>query len=143
MSDLLLNGGDLVADKYGDLIICNSEEADIVQTANNSILLRFGHNKYHTDIGNKVYTNRIKANDLGKEMVASECKNAILLGDSRVRTVESMTVTMLEDANCMVDYIITAVIGSTDNYNTSNANENVVRIDGRAYVNAFNMEGGE
>ena len=39
-----------------------------------------------------------------------------------------------DDANCIVDYILTYAKSS---------NKELAEVDGRAYVNAFNMKGGE
>lgn len=94
MVDILLSDGDLVVDKYGDIMICNGEDADVSQTANNSIMLRFGGNKFHDSLGNKVYNKRIKLNNSGISIIRSECISAILNGDSRVREVKYIAVTI-------------------------------------------------
>lgn len=139
MLDLLYSGGDLKADEYGDLVLCGDESADIIQTANNNILLRFGHNKYHEGLGNNIYTERIKANDGGLKEVADECTRAIMNGDSRVKEVLQMNVTMGTNATCIVDYKL-----QVDGYEGSEYS-----IDGRVQVNPFNTdevedeEGGE
>lgn len=164
MIDILLRDGDLVADKYGDISLCDDESHDVVQTANNNILLRFGGNKFHKELGNKVYNRRIKANQSGIEMVQAECIDAITNGDPRIREVKQVIVTLLEDANCMVDYIV--IYAKTkevvqeeedidDDINTDENDivdtievvdedeEELIEVDGRTYINAFNMEGGE
>lgn len=130
MLDLLYNNGDLKADEYGDLVLCGDESADIIQTANNNILLRFGHNKYHENLGNKIFTERIKANEGGLNEVADECKRAIIEGDSRVVEVTTMNVTMGENATCIVDYKLLV-----NGYEGSDYS-----IDGRVQVNPFNTE---
>ena len=94
MVDILLSDGDLVVDKYGDIMICNGEDADVSQTANNSIMLKFGGNKFHDSLGNKVYNKRIKLNNSGINTIRSECISAILNGDSRVQEVKHIVVTM-------------------------------------------------
>ena len=133
MLDLLYNNGDLKADEYGDLVLCSDESADIIQTANNNILLRYGHNVYHENLGNKIFTERIKANEGGLNEVADECKRAIIEGDSRVVEVTAMNVTMGENATCIVDYklLVNGYEGSDDS------------IDGRVQVNPFNTESSE
>lgn len=134
MIDLLFNNGDLVVDKYGDLVMCNSEHDDIIQTANNNILLRFGSHRYHPDIGNKVYIRRIKKNITGMNEVAVECKNAIINGDNRVFDVLQVNVSTVEDdVTCNVDYIL--LIKETDD----NGNEIDIKLDGRTIINIFNI----
>ncbi len=133
MLDLLYNNGDLKADEYGDLVLCSDESADIIQTANNNILLRYGHNIYHENLGNKIFTERIKANEGGLNEVADECKRAIIEGDSRVVEVTAMNVTMGENATCIVDYKLLV-----NGYEGSDYS-----IDGRVQVNPFNTESSE
>lgn len=133
MLDLLYNNGDLKADEYGDLVLCSDESADIIQTANNNILLRYGHNIYHENLGNKIFTERIKANEGGLNEVADECKRAIIEGDSRVVEVTTMNVTMGENATCIVDYKLLV-----NGYEGSDYS-----IDGRVQVNPFNTESSE
>lgn len=133
MLDLLYNNGDLKADEYGDLVLCSDESADIIQTANNNILLRYGHNIYHENLGNKIFTERIKANEGGLNEVADECKRAIIEGDSRVVDVTVMNVTMGENATCIVDYKLLV-----NGYEGSDYS-----IDGRVQVNPFNTESSE
>lgn len=133
MLDLLYNNGDLKADEYGDLVLCSDESADIIQTANNNILLRYGHNIYHENLGNKIFTERIKANESGLNEVADECKRAIIEGDSRVVEVTAMNVTMGENATCIVDYKLLV-----NGYEGSDYS-----IDGRVQVNPFNIESSE
>lgn len=133
MLNLLYNNGDLKADEYGDLVLCSDESADIIQTANNNILLRYGHNIYHENLGNKIFTERIKANEGGLNEVADECKRAIIEGDSRVVEVTAMNVTMGENATCIVDYKLLV-----NGYEGSDYS-----IDGRVQVNPFNTESSE
>lgn len=151
MIDMLLHNGDLVADKYGDIVLCSSEDNDVIQSANNNILLRFGNNKFHTDLGNKIYGKRIKANDNGIEVVKEECIDAILNGDSRIREVKQIIVTLLEDAMCAIDYVLIYAksIDNNDEYNEDedydeedDDYEELVEVDGRILIDAFNMEGG-
>lgn len=130
MLDLLYNNGDLKADEYGDLVLCSDESADIIQTANNNILLRYGHNIYHENLGNKIFTERIKANEGGLNEVADECTRAVMNGDSRVKEVLQMNVTMGENASCIVDYKLQVDGYEGDEYS----------IDGRVQVNPFNTE---
>lgn len=106
MIDILLRDGDLVADRYGDILLCHDESEDIIQTANNNILLRYKGNKFHNELGNRVYNNRIKSNEGGIAIIQSECINAIM-NDPRVRDVSSIDVTILEDAMCKIDYVLT------------------------------------
>lgn len=133
MLDLLYSNGDLKADEYGDLVLCSNESADIIQTANNNILLRYGHNIYHENLGNKIFTERIKANEGGLNEVADECKRAIIEGDNRVVEVTVMNVTMGENATCIVDYKLLV-----NGYEGSDYS-----IDGRVQVNPFNTESNE
>lgn len=160
MIDVLLVNGDLVANKYGDIMACADESDDVVQTANNNILMRFGGNKFHDSLGNKIYSKRIKANQSGIETVQAECANAIINGDPRIRDVKQVIVTLLDNARCMVDYVVTyaktkeEVLEEDDedddvetDVDTIEAieeeEEEIVEVDGRTYISAFNMEGGE
>ena len=130
MQDLLFQDGDIVANEFGDIVICQDEYADIVQTANNNIMLKYGNNIYHQELGNKIFSNRVKANSTGLEDIRTECKSAILNGDIRVSDIKSMNATILDDAKCMIDYrLILAEDGS--------------EVDGKTAINIFNMEGGE
>lgn len=162
MVDMLLYNGDLVADKYGDITLCTDESNDVVQTANNNILLRIGGNKFHEELGNNIYGMRIKANKNGIETVQDECAEAIMNGDPRIREVKQVIVTLLDDARCLVDYVIiyakTVEEEEEDDYDeeyddeedavddleaVDDEEEELIEVDGRVYVNAFNMEGGE
>ena len=109
MADLKCQNGDLVASEYGDLVLCDMsgdtyEDEDVIQTANNSILLRFGRNKYHNDLGNNIYNRRVKASETGLSMIVEECENAILNGDSRIQEVIDVTATTGENGQCYVQY---------------------------------------
>lgn len=126
MSDLLLKDGDLVLNTYGDITVCDSEHDDIIQMANNNMLMRFSDNIYHSDLGNKVYNKRIKLTDNGLEKIVAECKNAILTGDMRVSDIKMMNPTKDEGASCIVDYVLIL--------NDGNSTE----VDGRAVIDAFN-----
>ena len=144
MVDVLFQNGDLVADKYGDIMSCDNEDSDVIQSANNNILLRFGGNKFHTNLGNKAYGRRIKANQNGIEMIQEECENAIINGDPRIREVKQVNVTITDDATCMVDYIVTyAKTSNTTDEDAIDVEEELVEIDGRVHINVFNTEGGE
>lgn len=136
MNDLLLYNGDLVADKYGDISLCADENVDITQMVNKNIMMRFGGNKFHKNLGNKVYNRRIKANQNGMEIVKSECISAIMNSDPRIRRVDQINVTLSEDADCIVDYILTYA-------KSVNGTIELVKVDGRAYADVFNMKGGE
>lgn len=131
MLDLLYNNGDLTTDKYGDLVICRNEDEDIIQTANNNILTRFGHHKYHSEIGNKVFTRRIKAGDSGSEMVAEECKIAMLY-DTRINEVQNINVIISKDDNtCIINYTLVVWVDIET--------EETRIVDGRCYVDALNQ----
>lgn len=109
MADLKCQNGDLVAGEYGDLILCDQgsgtvEDEDVIQTANNSILLRFGRNKYHNELGNGIYNRRVKASETGLAMVVEECEIAILNGDSRVQEVIDVVATIGDNGQCKVQY---------------------------------------
>lgn len=130
MLDLLYNNGDLKADEYGDLVLCADESVDVIQMANNNILLRLGHNKYHNELGNGVYIDRIKANSSGLNDVKDQCIRAIVNGDNRVMDVLQMNVIMDGDGpSCIVDYKLR--VGGSDS--------GQYEIDGRVQVNPFNI----
>lgn len=128
MLDILLRNGDLVASKYGDIVSCMDEDEDVIQTANNNILLRYGNNKFHLELGNKIYGRRVKSNQGGIEVVQAECISAIL-NDSRIKEITQVNVTLLENATCMVDYILVY----------TRTNDGILaQVDGRTHINAFN-----
>ena len=112
MIDLLLRNGDLALDGYGDISLCGGENDDIIQTANNNIMLRFADNMYHRSLGNKVFTSRIKLNSSGMETVAHESSVAILDGDSRVSDIKSITATVSGKNECTIDYVLTLTNGN-------------------------------
>ncbi len=119
MQDLIYNNGDVTIDDYGDLKICSTEDEDIIQTANNNIYLRYGHNKYHDDIGNKVYTKRIKMNESGIDDIKEECIDAILNGDDRVVEVTKIEITTGSDEDkysYIVDYGVSYLVSVDDSY---------------------------
>lgn len=128
MVDLLYYDGDLTADVNGDLQLCTDEYHDIIQTANNNILMKYGDNKWHTEFGNKVFGERIKANQGGIEQIIRECTNAILIGDKRVKEISYMNATLKPNATCLIDYHLIVNIG-----------EGMKEIIGSAVVDAFNM----
>lgn len=129
MIDLLLRNGDLVLDGYGDISLCGGESDDIIQTANNNIMLRFANNMYHRELGNKIFTSRVKLNSSGMETVAHESSVAILDGDSRVSDIKSITATVSGKNECTIDYVLTLTNGNM--------------VDGRASINISNMDGEE
>lgn len=94
--------------------------------ANNSINLIYGDNIYHTDIGNAIYGQRIKANGTGLATVEFECKQAILRGDDRVSDVDSITAILGENGSCIVSYVLILTDGS--------------KIDGSTAVRIFNTD---
>lgn len=153
MLDILLRDGDLVADKYGDILSCEDENEDVVQTANNNILLRFGGNKFHKELGNKAYDRRKKFNKSGIEMIQEECINAIL-NDGRIREIKHINVALVDKGECSVEYVliyaktIESIVADDNNdvdtlRTYDEPDEVLVEVDGRVYVNAFNIEGGE
>ena len=129
MIDLLLRNGDLALDGYGDISLCGGESDDIIQTANNNIMLRFANNMYHRELGNKIFTSRVKLNSSGMETVAHESSVAILDGDNRVSDIKSITATVSGKNECTIDYALTLTNGNM--------------VDGRASINISNMDGEE
>lgn len=133
MIDILLQDGDLVADKYEDIMLCQDEDNDIIQTVNNNIILKLKGNKFHENLGNNIYSRRIKANQNGLEMVKSECINAIMNSDPRIKEIKQIDVELSDNASCSVNYILLY----------TNENGELSQVDGRSYIDAFNMKGGE
>lgn len=133
MIDLLMQDGDLVIDKYGDIMLCTDEDSDMIQTVSKNILLRLNGNKFHENLGNNAYNRRIKANTNGLDIIRSECIDAIINSDPRVREIKQINVELGENASCVVNYIITYI----------NENEELIQVDGRTHIDVFNMKGGE
>lgn len=125
LQDIKFANGDIVV-SGGDICLCSNEDEDIIQMANNSINLIYGDNIYHTDIGNAIYGQRIKANDTGLATVEFECKQAILRGDDRVSDVDTITAVLGENANCIVSYVLILTDGS--------------KIDGSTAIRIFNTD---
>lgn len=125
MQDIKFANGDIVVSN-GDICLCSNENEDIIQMANNSISTIYGDHIYHTDIGNTIYGQRIKANDTGLAAVEFECKQAILRGDDRVSDVDTITATLGENASCIVSYVLILTDGS--------------KIDGSTAVRIFNTD---
>ena len=57
MSDVALINGDIAPSNFGDIMIVNDDD-DIIQMAVNNILLVYGTNEFHPDMGNMAYNNR-------------------------------------------------------------------------------------
>lgn len=125
LQDIKFANGDIVVSN-GDICLCNDENEDIIQMANNNINLIYGDNIYHTDIGNAIYGQRIKANDTGLATVEFECKQAILRGDDRVSDVDTITAVLGENASCIVSYVLILTDGS--------------KIDGSTAIRIFNTD---
>lgn len=106
MIDVGYNNGDIAISQYGDIILCPSEDSDVIQMANNHIRLMLGHNKYHKDIGNEVYGRRIKWNDTGRDIVAECCSTAIMQ-DPRINTIDDIVVEYGKNHEAIVSYTVT------------------------------------
>lgn len=105
MIDVGYSNGDIAVNQYGDIALCPSEDADVIQMANNHIRLRLGANKYHPEIGNAVYGNRIKWNDSGRELVAEECSIAIMQ-DPRINDIVDINVEYGKNHEAIVSYVV-------------------------------------
>lgn len=106
MSDIALVNGDIES-SFGDILTVD-DDGDIVQMAINNILTIRGHNEFHPDIGNYVYSSRYKISEHDLDVVASECKNAILQ-DSRVKSVVSVIAKNTNNNNaglCNISFIL-------------------------------------
>lgn len=125
LQDIKFSNGDIVVSN-GDICLCNDENEDIIQMANNNINLIYGDNIYHTDIGNAIYGQRIKANDTGLATVEFECKQAILRGDDRVSDIDTITAVLGDNASCIVSYVLILEDGS--------------KIDGSTAIRVFNTD---
>lgn len=115
MIDIGYNAGDIAVNQYGDIALCSSEDEDVIQMANNHIRLRLGGNKYHTEIGNAVYGNRIKWNDNGREIVAQECSIAIMQ-DPRINDIVQINVEYGNNHEAIVDYTVNYTPMDLDEY---------------------------
>lgn len=121
MSDVALINGDIVPSSFGDIMIVNDDD-DIIQTAINNILLIYGTNQFHTDIGNMVYHNRNKMTERGLQEVAGYCKDAILQ-DNRVSEVIEIVArnnsTSDNPGLCGISFILQTIYGRQLNSNVS------------------------
>lgn len=115
MIDVGYNNGDIAVNQYGDIAICPSEDADVIQMANNHIRLRLGGNKYHPEIGNAIYGNRIKWNETGKDLVAEECRVAIMQ-DPRINDIVELNVEYGASHEAIIDYTVNYTPMDLDEY---------------------------
>lgn len=155
MPDILLQNGDLVIGKNSDISMCYDEIDDVIQTANNNMMLRFGDNRYHRELGNRLFTSRIKYNQIGIDTIAIECRNAVMNGDSRVRDMQ-IDITAAGDGRCIINYTLQYVrpveevqeediddefFDESDYYDAEDSDEELMSASGMIYIDAFNIGG--
>jgi len=100
MSDIAMNGSDIVCTAYGDISVLDIND-DIVQAAIYNIMLAYGENGFHEDIGNMAYGRRMKITDSNLRMIESDCANTII-NDDRVASVISLTAVQSDKSNSNV-----------------------------------------
>lgn len=124
MIDVALIGGDLIASTFGDIALTNSNNDDIIQSANNNIMTISGENYLHPTIGNMAYNRRLKISDSGFRQIESDSKDAILFGDTRVKEVTYISAS--NGANygeCNIEYRLKTI-------------EDII-LDGRISINIY------
>lgn len=77
MSDMIIANND-IAVINGDIVLTD-ENADVIQLANNRIMIKYGELVHHPEIGNNI-SSRVKLTDSGLNIIADECRQAILQG---------------------------------------------------------------
>jgi phage baseplate assembly protein W len=124
MLDIVMTtGGDMVVTEFGDIATVLSDDDDIIQMANNNILTKLGENIHHPEIGNDVYSMRLKITPSGLAEAEFSSKSAILY-DTRVSDV---TYINASQGNNYGECIITYTLVTVDN----------VTLDGRISMNIF------
>lgn len=114
MSDIALINGDIMASNFGDILVVDDNN-DIIQMAINNILLVYGTNQFHPNIGNTVYNYRYKMSENGLKEIASRCKSAIMQ-DPRVANVIEViarNISTLQDYGlCDISFILITTSGT-------------------------------
>ena len=112
MADIYLDNGEIIPTMFSDITVVNGDD-EILQMAIHSIRTFFGENEYHPEIGNKIYTRRLKVLDSGADTIVSDCTSAILQ-DDRVRSVDEMSVYYDKENkhNLEVEFTLTTSTGS-------------------------------
>lgn len=117
MADISMNGGNDLQVSMGDLVIIggNNDIYDIVQQSINSVMTVKGELENHPDYGNSIFNERKKMSDTGLLYIASACKSAILMGDARVKSVDSIVAERVDDKEymCKIKYTLTSTYGDT------------------------------
>jgi len=102
MGDIMC--GNDISLKNGDINIIYDDN-EIIQSVIHNIWTVYGENPFHTNMGNKVYSRRIKVSNSYISIIADDCKNTILQ-DNRISKVISLTVTPLSDNMCEIAFVI-------------------------------------
>lgn len=111
MSDILLNNGDIMITKFGDIdTVVDYDE--IVQSAVNNMLLIYGEYEAHDDIGNKTYNRRLKISDSSLDIIKYDCIDAIS-GDDRISNVISIDITRTDIPNTVNISFVLEIIDGT------------------------------
>lgn len=112
MIDLMINGGDLVVSEFGDLSLLQSDEDNIIQTANLAICTRKGSNIFHPEYGNDVWNRRVKMSESGFRIVEACSKDAILNSSNEILDVTSIRASRGNAAReCNINYTLSTVNG--------------------------------
>lgn len=116
MSDLLLDkDGDICTSNFGDLLCCN-DDMDIIQQANNMIMMKIGENPFHFNLGNASLSDRMKFKGSYLDKIETDCISAIELGDDRVDSVDELTATLSDTyGEVNISYTLTTIGGNVLN----------------------------
>lgn len=121
MSDIALVNGDIMASRFGDILVVNDND-DIIQMAINNINLIYGENQFHPNMGNTVYGGRHKMSENGLVRIANECKSAILQDYRVANVVEVVARNISTPQNyglCDISFVLITVYGEQLNSNVT------------------------
>lgn len=116
MADILLVSDIEISDTGDIKLVYNND--DILQSAINNIKLEYGELQLHSDIGNKMYSNRIKISESGLTDIETYCERAILL-DTRIDRVNNIEAIRIDNNTCRIDFSLLTISGDTIQSNIS------------------------
>lgn len=107
MIDMALNGGDLIVNDVGDIMLNLSDDDNIIQMANSAINTIKGENIFHPEYGNDAWNQRLKIAESGFEIVEECAKDAILDAIEEVDDVTSIDAIKGEEyGDCIINYTL-------------------------------------
>lgn len=107
MIDVAMNGGDLIANGFGDISLEFTDDDDIIQMANSAINTIKSENIFHQEYGNDAWNKRLKIAESGFDVVEALSKEAMLAADDRIMEIVSIHAGKgNEYGECFIEYVI-------------------------------------